>query len=283
MGIFQAAQDFIYQYYINPINSDAGYNPVNTITWAIILGISIFGVMKLLEKMKVEADWEFIKVIIPYVVAGSILRVFEDADMLAPSIKFLFITPLIYIWMFVITVSLLFLSIKLRDFGVVDDWKKAFGAAGILWAVINFGILLLNENIVNPAALVFIPALAIGITALIYLIAKKTGNTIFTQRINLSILLVHMLDASSTFYGIDFLMNYVEKHVVPTFMIDLAGTASVMLPLKLLIFIPVIYILDTRFEEDEESRKLKDLMKLTIIVLGLAPATRNTISMLFAA
>jgi uncharacterized membrane protein len=56
-----------------------------------------------------------------------------------------------------------------------------------------------------------------------------------------------------------------------------------MLPLKLLIFIPLIYILDTRFEEDEESRKLKDLMKLTIIVLGLAPATRNTISMLFAA
>jgi uncharacterized membrane protein len=282
MGILQAVQDFVYKYYIIPIITDVGYNPVNTITWAIILGICIFGVLKLLEKIKVEADWEFIKVIIPYVVAGSILRVFEDADMFVPPIQYLFITPPIYILMFVITVSLLFLSIKLRDLGVVDDWKKAFGAAGILWAVINFGILLLKENIVNPAALVFIPALAIGITALIYLIAKKTGNTMFTQRINVSILLVHMLDASSTFYGVDFL-HYIEKHVVPTFMIDLAGTASIMLPLKLLIFIPVIYILDTRFEEDEESRKLKDLMKLTIIVLGLAPATRNTISMLFAA
>ncbi|HUV82992.1 MAG TPA: DUF63 family protein [archaeon] len=282
MGILQAVQDFVYKYYIIPIITDVGYNPVNTITWAIILGICILGVLKLLEKIKVEADWEFIKVIIPYVVAGSILRVFEDADMFVPPIQYLFITPPIYLLMFVITVSLLFLSIKLRDFGVVDDWKKAFGAGGILWAVINFGILLLNENIVNPAALVFIPALAIGITSLIYLIAKKTGNTMFTQRINVSILLVHMLDASSTFYGVDFL-NYIEKHVVPIFMIDLAGTASVMLPLKLLIFIPVIYILDTRFEEDEESRKLKDLMKLTIIVLGLAPATRNTISMLFAA
>jgi uncharacterized membrane protein len=282
MGILQAVQDFVYKYYIIPIITDVGYNPVNTITWAIILGICIFGVLKLLEKIKVEADWEFIKVIIPYVVAGSILRVFEDADMFVPPIQYLFITPPIYLLMFVITVSLLFLSIKLRDLGVVDDWKKAFGAAGILWAVINFGILLLKENIVNPAALVFIPALAIGITALIYLIAKKTGNTMFTQRINVSILLVHMLDASSTLYGVDFL-HYIEKHVVPTFMIDLAGTASIMLPLKLLIFIPVIYILDTRFEEDEESRKLKDLMKLTIIVLGLAPATRNTISMLFAA
>jgi uncharacterized membrane protein len=282
MGTLQAVQDFIYQYYINPIISDGGYNPVNTITWAIILGISIFGVLKLLEKMKVEADWEFIKVIIPYVVAGSILRVFEDADMFAPPLQYVFITPPIYLLMFIITVSLLFLSIKLRDFGLVDDWKKTFGTAGILWAVINLGILFFNENIVNPAALVFIPALAGGITALIYLIAKETGNTMFTQRINISILLVHMLDASSTLYGVDFL-NYIEKHVVPTFMIDLAGTASIMLPLKLLIFIPVIYILDTRFEEDEESRKLKDLMKLTIIVLGLAPATRNTISMLFAA
>ncbi len=100
----------------------------------------------------------------------------------------------------------------------------------------------------------------------------------FTQRINISILCAHLLDASSTFMGVDFL-GYYEKHVVPTFLIDLAGTAAIMVPLKLIIFIPVIFILDTQFDEDDESRRLRDLMKLTIIVLGLAPATRNSIRM----
>jgi len=33
--------NFIYQYYINPIIYDTGYNPVNTITWAIILGLRL--------------------------------------------------------------------------------------------------------------------------------------------------------------------------------------------------------------------------------------------------
>ena len=87
-----------------------------------------------------------------------------------------------------------------------------------------------------------------------------------------------MLDASSTFFGVDFL-GYYEKHVVPSFLIDLTGTASIMFPLKLIIFIPVIYILDTQFDDDDESRRLRELVKLTIIVLGLAPATRNTVRM----
>ena len=45
------------------------------------------------------------------------------------------------------------------------------------------------------------------------------------------------------------------------------------------LFIPVIYVLETQFNDDEESMNLKDVLKLTIIVLGLAPATRNTVRM----
>ncbi len=48
-----------------------------------------------------------------------------------------------------------------------------------------------------------------------------------------------------------------------------------------MVFIPVIYVLETQFNDDEESMHLKDVLKLTIIVLGLAPATRNTIRMVF--
>ncbi len=278
MGTAEGIQDFIYKYYIDPIISDIGYNPVNTITWAILLGLCLFGVLKLLEKMDVRADWEFTRVIIPYVIAGSTLRVIEDAELFEPPIKYLFITPPIYLLMFAITVLLLFFSIRLQRSGYVNDWKKAFAAAGILWSLINLGILLSAERIVNPVHFTAIILLGAGLTAVIYLLARNRGYSMFTQRINISILCAHLLDASSTFVGVDYL-GYYEKHVVPTFMIDLTGTAAIMIPLKLIIFIPVIFMLDTQFDEDDDSRRLRDLMKLTIIVLGLAPATRNSIRM----
>ena len=278
MGTAEGIQDFIYRYYIDPIIYDTGYNPVNTITWAILLGLCLFGVLKLLEKMDVSVNWDFIKVIIPYIIAGSTLRVIEDAELFEPPIKYLFITPPIYLLMFAITVLLLFISIRLHRSGYVDDWKKAFAAAGILWSLVNVGILLSAEHIVNPVHFAVIVLLGTGLTAATYLLARNKGCSMFTQRINISILCAHLLDASSTFVGVDYL-GYYEKHVVPTFMIDLTGTAAIMVPLKLIIFIPVIFILDTQFDEDNESRRLRDLMKLTIIVLGLAPATRNSIRM----
>ncbi len=43
---------FINTYYLDPIRGDEGYNPVNTFTWAVILGICIFGVFRLLEKLE---------------------------------------------------------------------------------------------------------------------------------------------------------------------------------------------------------------------------------------
>lgn len=278
MGTAEDIQDFINKYYIDPIIYDTGYNPVNTITWAILLGICLFGVLKLLEKINVSVDWEFIKVIVPYIIAGSSLRVIEDAGLLEPPIKYLFITPPIYLLIFMITVMLLFISIRLYRSGFVSDWKKAFASAGILWSLVNLGILLFSERIVNPVYFIFIILLATGLTTVVCLFARHRNYSMFTQRINISILYAHLLDASSTFVGVDYL-GYYEKHIVPTFLIDLTGTAAIMLPLKLIIFIPVIFILDSQFDEDDESRRLRDLMKLTIIVLGLAPATRNTVRM----
>jgi uncharacterized membrane protein len=75
------------------------------------------------------------------------------------------------------------------------------------------------------------------------------------------------------------MLGYYEKHVVPSYLIDLTGTALVMYPLKLAIFIPVIYVLDTQFNDSEESISLRTFVKMVIIVLGLSPATRNTLRM----
>jgi|LGOV01.1.fsa_nt_gb uncharacterized membrane protein len=280
MGISEALQDFIYTYYINPIKYDLGYNPVNTITWAIILGFVIFVIFKILNKLEIRADWEFTKAILPYIVVGSTLRVMEDAELFKPPLTYVFTTPPIYVLMFVVTILLLIISIRLHKSGYIENWKRSFAIAGIVWSLINLGVLLLSGSLVNPGILIIVFLLGTGITLIFYFVFKKIGYTLFNNQVNITILWAHLLDASSTFIGVDF-MDYHEKHVVPTLLIDLAGTASIMIPLKIIIFIPVIYVLDTQFEKDDESEKLKDLVKLVIIILGLAPATRNTLSMVF--
>ena len=86
------------------------------------------------------------------------------------------------------------------------------------------------------------------------------------------IIYAHMLDASSTYIGVDW-FGYYEKHVVPTFIINLTGTAAIMYPLKLLVLLPALSMIDKSLEDPS----LRNLAKLVLITLGLAPAVRNTL------
>lgn len=272
---------FINTYYLDPIRGDEGYNPVNTFTWAVILGICIFGVFRLLEKLKVKITPRFIVSVLPFVLAGSSLRVLEDSPVgiIHPPLTFLLITPNIYFLVFAVTVSCLWLSIRLQRAKLVKDFHVIFAGLGLIWFFANLIILLHFENIVAPYVPLFVIGTGTGLTFAFYLVARHFKSSIFTDPLNLSILMAHLMDASSTYIGVD-MLGYFEKHVVPTYLIELTGTALVMYPLKLIIFTGVIYMLDTQFEDDKRSQDLKMLIKMVILILGLSPATRNTIRMM---
>ncbi|MDK2893075.1 DUF63 family protein [Methanohalophilus sp.] len=278
MGKFaEQLMQFISRYYIDPVIYDSGYNPVNTITWGLILGICVFGVVRLMKRMDVEIDEHFIYSVIPFVLAGSSLRVLEDAGVFSAPLSYLFITPNIYVVVFIVTLSCLVLSKKLYDIGKINNWHRLFSGFGFFWFLCNLITLLYFEDVRMPAVFLAIVLLGSGLAFLIFYISARAGFSIITDRVNLTILWVHLLDASSTFVGVDFL-GYYEKHVVPAYLIDLTGTALVMIPLKLTIFLPVIYILDTQFKEDG-STSLTTFVKMVIIILGLSPACRNTLRM----
>lgn len=278
MLITDQISQFISTYYIDPIMYDEGYNIINTITWALLLGICLFGVMKLLYKLKVTLDEKFILSILPFVLAGSSLRVIEDAGLFKPPMQYLFITPNIYFVVFAVTVLCLICSKQLQKMNIVADYHKTFASLGLLWTAINVIILLYSEDIVKPYVPVLVLSAAFALTFLIYKASKHAGHELFSTHLNLSIVFAHLFDASSTIVGID-MLGYYEKHVVPSYFINLADTALVMYPLKILIFVPILYILDSQFNEDAESRTLRTLVKMVIIVLGLSPAFRNTIRM----
>ena len=283
MNAIDTVWQYIYKYYIYGITHDESYNIVDTVTYAVLLGISIFYVLKLLDKLKIEIDTRFIIAVTPYVLAGSSLRVLEDSKVFVPPLKYLFITPIIYFFVFAVTICVLVLAITLERKGKIKDYHVFFGWFGIAWTIFNIAALLLVKEVTNPVPASAILTLGLAATGIVYFISRMLDFTLLTNKLNISILFTHLLDASSTFIGIDWL-NYYEKHVAPTFFIDLAGRYTdhpslVMYPLKLLVFIPVLYMLDNKFDAANE-KKLINLMKLAILVLGLSPATRNTLRIL---
>jgi uncharacterized membrane protein len=280
-SLMDEISQFINTYYLDPIRTDSGYNPVNTFTWALILGICIFGILRLLEKLEVKITPRFIASVLPFVLAGSSLRIFADspAGLVHPPLSYLLITPNIYFLVFAVTIGCLWLSIRLQKTGLIKDFHLIFAGFGLLWFFANIIILLHFHKVVAAYVPLFVIGAGTGLTFACYLLARHLKSSMFTDPLNLSILLAHLMDASATYIGIDKL-GYFSKHVVPTYLIQLTGTALVMYPLKLIIFVGVIYLLDTQFEDDRQSSNMKMLIKMVVLILGLSPATRDTIRMM---
>ena len=264
MSIIDSVWHYIDKYYISGIVYDTSYNIVDTLTYAIVLGISLFWVLKLLGKLKVHIDTRFLISVTPYIIAGSSLRVLEDSKFFASPLNYLFVTPLIYFFMFAVTISMLAVAMDLERKGKIRDYHKLFGYAGAAWALFNIAALIVYDGIVLPVPAAVILFLGITMTGIIYFISRKINFLLLTDKVNISILFTHLLDASSTFVAMDLLplynkmdgLKYYEKHVVPTFFIDMARNFTthpslVMYPLKLLVFIPVLYMLDNDYQPYE--------------------------------
>lgn len=132
----------------------------------------------------------------------------------------------------------------------------------------------------RPLTLTFIIGFTIIATLCVYAISKylsfKHKNLkIFLNKINVTLIFSQLLDASATFIGIDY-YGYWEKHVLPSFLIDTFHTAAVMLIIKILIVTLAIYLIDIEFKKDlERNPLLVSLIKICIIVLGMAPGIRD--------
>ncbi len=81
----------------NGIIAEAGYNLVNTASWAVLLGICIIGIAQLLNHFKQPMDCKLIIGATAWVLAGSVFHVLQDTDLFKQPLEFIFITPPIYL------------------------------------------------------------------------------------------------------------------------------------------------------------------------------------------
>ncbi|MGC9444732.1 MAG: DUF63 family protein [Candidatus Methanospirareceae archaeon] len=272
-------REFITTYYIHPITHDTGYNPVNTITWALVLVGFLFLTLKLLQLLKIRIDRRFIAAVLPYIVAGATLRVIEDAEFVRPPLSYLLITPLIFFLIFGCCLLLLILALLIATTRrvVTVPYTHVFGIFGLLWCLGNLALLFWFASI----EVLWVPAAVIGIagalTGAIYALASKSPLGFLTDRLNLAVIAAHLLDATSSFIGID-LLGYSGKHVIEGLIVEYTGTAAGMYLLKLGILIPILHVLDTQFTDEHED-ELRNLVLLALLMIGLAPAVRNTLRM----
>jgi len=282
-----------------------GYNIYNTLAYGIIFAVAVFGTYKLLKRLKLQIDRRFLVGIFPFIIMGSVLRVFEDAIEFSAAPRFVFLcSPIIYFVIFFIALfSLLFaigiervFSLREQKNGMGNDkenlkdkdstptktikgnnnwweyWKIWF-AIGLVLNII-FLAMLLQHGIRNPLGIALI-AMVTGIWTTVifgfYKIRGKLKANWFT-RFNAFLLGVHMFDASTTFVALQY-FPYYEQHVLSNFVIAFVGPVGQFL-IKLPIVLIVLYFLERELPKKEDEN-MKNFFKVAILILGLAPGLRN--------
>ncbi|MCD6383758.1 MAG: DUF63 family protein, partial [Thermoplasmata archaeon] len=108
-----------------------------------------------------------------------------------------------------------------------------------------------------------------------HLLRKSPSHYPAPSGINAAIVFGHTLDALATAWAVDFL-SYTEKHVLPRFLFQIAGTAFSIIPIKIALVVLVLYTLDVYMRvEARRNPTIFGLIKLAILILGLGPGLRD--------
>jgi uncharacterized membrane protein len=271
-------REFIYRYYIDPIQFGEAYTLVDTLTYAAILIVAVFLVYRSLKKASIPIDEKLVYATLPYVVFGGLLRVVEDTGMIQSDFRYLLVTPLIFFVVFFVAVTALLLSLYLEKRVIIQNYYPLYGGFGGAAMIFTAGVLTdfgLVSTTIGIKELLIILGMA-GATSFLFWggLRYLAGWRFISYPLYVFLIFGHMLDASATSYGIDLhTIPYTEVHVVGSTLIALTGTAFSMFLLKIAVIIPAVYILEQY--KKEGNRELWCIIVLCMIVLGLAPGIRD--------
>ena len=263
----------------------SGYTIFNTVTYTLILVLFILAIIKMFRKLEIDPISIFYS-IIPFVFLGSSIRALVDNG-IYPKTVFL-ITPGLYILVGLITIISFLFSIYLYNKKGIDYSRTLFfiGLIFLLPNVIYFTRINFTAVIQVLATWIIVSVILIGIIVLVLYIKNKNlhqnfSNTIshvagniMEHKINVSIIVAHLFDASTTFVAVEY-FNYSEQHVLPNALNQIFDTYLTVFPMKIIVIVLVLYIIDQYFDD----LTIKNLLKLTVFVLGLAPGLRNILTL----
>ena len=241
-----------------------GYTVLNTIVFGIILGIIVILIIKMFKYIKKDPK-DLVIPLIPFIFLGSSTRALVDNG-IYPLILWL-VTPGIYVLTGLITIATLLVSVyveKKTNF----DYRYLMLIVGVILCILN----ILNISHINWIAFFEVIGAWAAVSSIFVLLSTKWD--LLKDKFNLSVLSAHLFDASATFIAVDF-YGYGEQHVLPNALMSLTGTAAVMYPLKIVVILAALYVID----EYVEDSTIKNMLKLAIFILGFAPGLRDFLSL----
>ncbi|MFP4116581.1 MAG: DUF63 family protein [Candidatus Aenigmatarchaeota archaeon] len=250
----------------------SGYTTVETVAYALLLVVAIYLIHRFfLKKIRTDIDKSFVLAMVPYLLLGGILRSLGQGDAEIFT-GFWFNTPGIHLLIAAYTVPTVLLSQYLEDRYSISyvKWMWIFGGIPFLACLFSAA----NIGFPNYMVFVYVLGIAGALSAVLYVVTKLCPE--YLTRINHHILSGHLMDGTSTFIAIT-VFGYTEKHVLPDILIDATG-AWVMIPLKIAVVWPVLYLLDDVVEDVE----LLNWLKIVVLGLGLSLAARNMFTVAMA-
>ncbi|NJD53047.1 MAG: DUF63 family protein [Candidatus Methanoperedens sp.] len=271
--------DFINRNFIDGIINDTSYNHFDMITYVIILFAGVFAILKLLNKLRIKVDEDFVLATIPFIFMGSVFRVIEDADILKPPVKYFFITPLIFFVVFSICFGTLLLARYLEKLRKIKNYIVAYAITGVVLSLAGIAILIYYTSNWNLSILVYSLVPALALTEIVKRASPAIHMTYLRSRIYSFAIFSFLLDSFTTYIGVD-LLGYMNKHPFSSFLTSIFGTGAVLIPLSLILVMVIVFLLEKDSREDQDKDE-KYMLTLTLIVLGFSMGARNLMAMVF--
>lgn len=259
---------FFYDYFIKGIVQDTDYNHIDLLVYAVVLILAISPILKLLKKMEIEISERFVLATIPYVLIGSVYRVINDGGLIPAPAKYFFVSPLLHFLVFGLVIGTLVIAKK-----TTKDYIKTYRNVGVGVLALGVGILLFNFPIAEPVALIEMAGLAFLLTYGLLAISPYLKMPYLKKKAYALALFAFLLDASSTYIGVDVLKGYHNKHPLSVMVADLFGTNLALFPVIGILSVLLIYSIET----EKETAEKKNLFILLLLALGFSMGVRNTI------
>ena len=296
--------------------AETGYSTVSTVGYMVVLVFMIAGVSLLLDRLDVGSDRRLFFSLVPFMLFGGALRVVEDATDAAvtagvePVLTYpenvLFISPIIYVTVFLLTLAALLASTWLESQDAVDDRYTAmagFGVAALALTTAYLVVVSVQREYVEfyPQILVVDLGLASVLAYGLYVAADRYEPEVNagTGAVGLGILWAHAVDGVANVVAADWLPElghpspgYGAKHVAnraiigvtetlqPAAVSAAVGTSWPFLFVKLAVALGIVWLFDKRIFE--ESPRYAVLLLVAAAAVGLGPGTRDMLRVTFA-
>jgi len=298
-----------------------GYTLVSEVGYAVVLILAVVGIAFLLRRLEIERHRAMYFGLFPFMFFGGALRVVEDANdahfsqsggfggggefIVGYPLNTLFISPLIYVTVFVVALVALVAAIWIDRNDVVDRGFEyplaATGTVATLGTLATlFGMAATTRYVTLhlPVLLVVVVGTVV-ITGITWLAIERVAPALDegTELMGLPVLLGQVLDGVANVVGLDWAKalglpgNLRPKHPVNQFVVTttesilpasvtgVIGSAWPFLLVKVVAALFILWIFDEQIVE--ESPRYAIMLLLAAVAVGTGPGTRDVLRATF--